>query len=148
MISGSEETGTDARPTDRRGRTHYTSDLQAEYEEIRERFARRLHYVGDWHTHPENVPTPSPVDRSTISDCSRRSIHKLAGFLLIVVGNGSFPECLHISLHDGSSAPGFGGGLRQLWTGDVAGMLHLIVSGLKRPAPVNIPRLEISKGRR
>jgi len=112
-------------------RTHYTPDRQAERKEIRERFALGLHYVGDWHTHPERMATPSPIDRFTISDCSRRSTHKLAGFLLIVVGNGSFPECMHISLHDGGSASGFVGSLRPWWTGDAAGMVH-----------IDIPRLE------
>jgi len=142
------EEATGPRPTDRRGRTHYTPDRQAERREILERFALGLHYVGDWHTHPERVPTPSYVDRFTISDCSRRSNHKLACFLLIVVGNGSFPECLHFSLHDGSSAAGFVGSLRKWWTGNVAEMLHLNVSDLNRPAPVEIPRPEISKCRR
>lgn len=98
------EEATGPRPTDRRGRTHYTPDRQAERKEIRERFVLGLHYVGDWHTHPESVPTPSPVDRFTISDCSRRSTHKLAGFLLVVVGNGDFPQCLHISLNHGFEA--------------------------------------------
>jgi len=125
------EEATGPRPTDRRSRTHYTPDRQAERKEIRERFALGLHYVGDWHTHPERMATPSPIDRFTISDCSRRSTHKLTGFLLIVVGNGSFPECMHISLHDGGSASGFVGSLRPWWTGDAAGMVH-----------INIPRLE------
>ena len=85
------EEATGPRPTDRRGRTHYTPDRQAERKEIRERFALGLHYVGDWHTHPESVPAPSPIDRFTISDCSRRSTHKLAGFLLIVIVEWKFP---------------------------------------------------------
>jgi integrative and conjugative element protein (TIGR02256 family) len=142
------EEATGPRPTDRRGRTYYTPDRQAERKEIRERFALGLHYVGDWHTHPESVPTPSPVDRFTISDCGRRSTHKLAGFLLIVVGNGSFPGCLHISLHDGSSTMGFVDSMRQWSTGDAVGMLHLNVPRLKRPALVDIPRPAIAKCRR
>jgi integrative and conjugative element protein (TIGR02256 family) len=107
------EEATGPRPTDRRGRTHYTPDRQAERKEIRERFALGLHYVGDWHTHAESVPIPSPVDLFTIGDCSRRSTHKLAGFLLVVVGNGSFSGCLHISLHDGSSATDLVGSSQQ-----------------------------------
>lgn len=95
------EEATGPRPTDRRARTYYTPDRQVERKEIRERFVLGLHYVGDWHTHPESVPTPSTIDRFTISDCSRRSTHKLAGFLLVVVGNGAFPQSLHISLNDG-----------------------------------------------
>jgi integrative and conjugative element protein (TIGR02256 family) len=134
------EEATGPRPSDRRGRAHYTPDRQAERKEIRERFALGLHYVGDWHTHPEGVPTPSPIDRFTISDCSRRSTHKLAGFLLVVVGNGSFPECLHISLHDGGAAIGFIGSLRQWWTGDAAGMVHLNISQFQQPTSIDTSR--------
>jgi integrative and conjugative element protein (TIGR02256 family) len=142
------EEATGPRPTDRRGRTHYIPDRQAERKEIRERFDLGLHYVGDWHTHPENVPVPSPIDRFTISDCSRRSTHKLAGFLLIVVGNGTFPECLHISLHDGSSLTGFIGSLRPWRTEYAVGMALLNVSRSKLPGPVDIQRRKLSKGRR
>jgi integrative and conjugative element protein (TIGR02256 family) len=142
------EEATGPRPTDRRGRTHYTPDRQAERKEIRERFDLGLHYVGDWHTHPENVPVPSPIDRFTISDCSRRSTHKLAGFLLIVVGNGSFPECLHISLHEGASSTGFIGSLRHWWTEYAVDLALPNVSGSNLPRPVDIQQRQLSKGRR
>jgi integrative and conjugative element protein (TIGR02256 family) len=134
------EEATGPRPTDRRGRMHYTPDRQAERKEIRERFALGLHYVGDWHTHPESVATPSPIDRFTISDCSRRSTHKLAGFLLIVVGNGSFPECLHISLHQAGSSAGFVSSLRQWWTGDAADVVLLNIPQFERPTSIPTPR--------
>lgn len=142
------EEATGPRPTDRRGRTHYTPDRQAERKEIRERFALGLHYVGDWHTHPESVAIPSPIDSFTISDCSRRSTHKLAGFLLIIVGNGSFPECLNISLNHGSSAAGFAGRPRNWWSEDANGIVHLNASQLLYPRPVDVQRRQLSKGRR
>jgi integrative and conjugative element protein (TIGR02256 family) len=142
------EEATGPRPTDRRGRTHYTPDRQAESKEIRERFDQGLHYVGDWHTHPESVPTPSPIDRFTISDCSQRSTHKLAGFVLIVVGNGNFPECLNISLNHGSSAMGFAGRLRHWWTEDATGIVHLNASRLLHPNPVDAPQRRVSTRRR
>jgi integrative and conjugative element protein (TIGR02256 family) len=131
------EEATGPRASDRRGRTHYTPDRHAERKEIRERFALGLHYIGDWHTHPESVATPSPIDRFTISDCSRRSTHKLAGFLLIVVGNGSFPECLHISLHQAGSSIGFVGSLRQWWTGDAADVVNLNIPQFDRPSLID-----------
>jgi len=142
------EEATGPRPTDRRGRTHYTPDRQAERIEIRERFARGLHFVGDWHTHPESVPVPSPIDRFTISDCSRRSTHKLAGFLLIVVGNGPFPECLNISLNQDRSATGLVGRLRNWWTEDATGIVHLNASRLLLPNPVDPPQRRASTRRR
>ena len=142
------EEATGPRPTDRRGRSHYIPDRQAERKEIRERFVFGLHYIGDWHTHPEKVPTPSSVDLYTIGDCSRRSTHKLAGFLLIVVGNGSFPECLHISLHDGGFERSLLGSFRQWRTGDLARMVHLNGPQLQQPRLVDISRPKIGNNRR
>ena len=43
-------------------------------------------YLGDWHTHPEDVPKPSPRDLASIDDIARRSMHQLPGFLLCIVG--------------------------------------------------------------
>lgn len=142
------EEATGPRPTDRCGRMHYTPDRQAERKEIRERFALGLHYVGDWHTHPESVPIPSPIDRFTINDCSRRSTHKLTGFLLIVVGNGSFPECLNISLSYGNSTTPFVGRLRNWPTQDAPGTLQLNVSQPQQPKEVQVSQQQFSMGRR
>ena len=95
------EEATGPRPTDIRTRTTYMPDRELERKEIQERFSVGLHYVGDWHTHPEQLPSPSSVDRATISDCSRRSTHKLEGFLLAIVGKGHLPECLSVSFYPG-----------------------------------------------
>ena len=57
---------TGPRRSDRRSRYNYEPDRQAEQREIDERFSLGLHFVGDWHTHPEDYPRPSAVDlRST-----------------------------------------------------------------------------------
>jgi integrative and conjugative element protein (TIGR02256 family) len=141
------EEATGPRSTDRRGRTSYTPDRQAEREEIRERFALGLHYVGDWHTHPESVPIPSPIDRFTISDCSRRSTHKLTGFLLILVGNGSFPESLNISLNRSRSATDFIGPLQNLWIEEADGTVNINVSRLLPPGKIYAQRRPHSKER-
>jgi integrative and conjugative element protein (TIGR02256 family) len=58
-----------------------------------------LHFVGDWHTHPEAVPTPSASDIRTIEEAVAKSPHHLHGFLMIVVGSGDFPIALHVSLN-------------------------------------------------
>jgi integrative and conjugative element protein (TIGR02256 family) len=44
---------TGPRRTDRRTRTSYIPDRRAEQREIDERFRRGLHFIGDWHSHPE-----------------------------------------------------------------------------------------------
>jgi len=62
-----------------------------------------LHFVGDWHTHPEAIPTPSSSDIRTITEAVAKSRHHLFGFLMIVVGSGDFPTGLHVSLNTASS---------------------------------------------
>jgi integrative and conjugative element protein (TIGR02256 family) len=86
--------------TDHRTRTSYRPDRKAEQEEILERHKRGLHYVGDWHTHPSPRPEPSRVDYRSIQDTVRDSDHRLAGFVLIVVGTLRAPEGLHVSVND------------------------------------------------
>jgi hypothetical protein len=67
---------------------------------------RDLHYVGDWHTHPELAPSPSGRDLRSIEECARKSTHGLNGFLLIVVGLAPFPEGLSVSLHNANEHVG------------------------------------------
>jgi integrative and conjugative element protein (TIGR02256 family) len=92
---------TGPRPSDRRGRTSYHPDKLAERREIVERHRIGLHFVGDWHTHPEMQPTPSAADLQSIADCVRLSSHQLTGFILLVVGTDEPPEGLCLSVHDG-----------------------------------------------
>lgn len=95
------EVATGPRPTDRRGRTYYHPDRRAERREITWQHRRGLHYVGDWHTHPSRRPAPSGTDVRNIGDCFLLSKHRLAAFLLIIVGTAAAPEGLRVSLHDG-----------------------------------------------
>jgi len=101
QVSVAEATG--PRKTDRRGRTWYEPDKAAEQREIDERFPLGLHFIGDWHTHPEDIPNPSQLDLRSISEGFRRSKHGLNAFVIIIVRRFSFPNGLHVSLHDGSS---------------------------------------------
>jgi integrative and conjugative element protein (TIGR02256 family) len=95
---------TGPRPMDRRTRTSYRPDRRAEQAEIFDRHARGLHYVGDWHTHPERYPQPSSPDAQSIAECVAKSKHQLNGFVLIIVGQAEPPEGLHVSVHDGSTS--------------------------------------------
>jgi len=95
------EVATGPRPTDKRGRTYYHPDRRAERKEIMSQHKRGFHYVGDWHTHPARHPNPSGIDVRNISDCFRLSRHRLAAFVMIIVGTGAPPEGLRVSLHDG-----------------------------------------------
>ena len=94
---------TGPRPTDRRRRTTYEPDRKAEKAEIAERHARGLHFIGDWHTHPDERPQPSARDLESMAECVSKSAHCLNGFLLVIVGRTDPPAGLHASLHDGKS---------------------------------------------
>lgn len=106
-IEGSKivvEEATGPRPGDRRTRTSYLPDRAAERLEIEDRFRSGLHFVGDWHTHPEKVPNPSSRDIASIGESVLKSSHTLNGFILVVVGRSGPPEGLHVLLHDGKNA--------------------------------------------
>lgn len=91
---------TGPRNSDRRGRFFFIADRFAERREIRTLHKSGLHYLGDWHTHPEAVPTPSGTDLSSMADLFVRSKHDLNAFLMVIVGTAEFPKGLHVSLHE------------------------------------------------
>lgn len=93
---------TGPRRGDHRSRYSYRPDERAEQREIDKMFQRDLHFVGCWHTHPEDVASPSHVDTRNISDCVRRSQHALNGFLMVIVGRAALPGCLFVSVCDRS----------------------------------------------
>lgn len=72
--------------------------------EIDERHADGLHYVGEWHSHPERVPSPSGRDEKTMQSRVLDSQHDLLGFIFVLVGQASFPTGLTVIVHDGSCA--------------------------------------------
>jgi integrative and conjugative element protein (TIGR02256 family) len=94
---------TGPRPTDRRSRYSYRPDQEAEKREIEVNFTRGLHFVGCWHTHPEDIASPSIVDTRNISDCVRRSHHALNGFVMVIVGRAALPNGMFVSICDRSS---------------------------------------------
>ena len=104
---------TGPRPTDRRSRYNYVPDRRAEQREIDERFLLGLHFVGDWHTHPQDIPRPSGVDLVSTADGVRKSRHSLNAFVMAIVGREAFPTGLYVAVHDGDEehvlAPEFDG---------------------------------------
>lgn len=95
------EKATGPRPTDLRTRLTYVPDRRAEQLEINAHHAQGLHFVGDWHTHRQRQPVPSPRDIQSIVECLRRSTHDLRGFVLVIVGTLPPPDGFHVSVHDG-----------------------------------------------
>lgn len=90
---------TGPRPSDFRSRFGFRANRQAERAEINRFFQDGLHYVGDWHTHPENVPHPSQADIRSISEIVDKSTHSLPGFTMVIVGRAPIPQGLWISFH-------------------------------------------------
>jgi integrative and conjugative element protein (TIGR02256 family) len=91
---------TGPRRSDFRTRTLYVPDRMAEQPEIDDCHKKHLHYVGDWHTHPEANPQPSGRDWESIRESFIRSKHSLQGFLMIIVGTAGFPLGLRVSLNN------------------------------------------------
>ncbi len=94
------EEATGPRRSDIRSRYSYIPDRKAEQREINDRFPSGLHFIGDWHTHPEPIPYPSETDLDNMRECVKKSRRAVSGFLLIIVGTAPPPSGLHASLHD------------------------------------------------
>lgn len=61
-----------------------------------------LHFIGEWHTHPEPTPTPSGVDLKSMADCFSQSIHEHPFFIMVIVGNSEDDLNLYVSAHNTS----------------------------------------------
>ena len=86
-----------------RSRTRFSIPVKQRKKMIDKMFNKGLHFIGEWHTHPENSPTPSSLDLKSMEQLYIQSKHQLENFLMIIVGND--PEHLNLwaSLHNGSS---------------------------------------------
>ena len=63
-------------------------------------FKEGLHFIGEWHTHPQVDPIPSQVDLYSMRDSFLKSKHELEAFVLIIVGTKSPSLSLWISKHN------------------------------------------------
>lgn len=95
----SVEQATGPRQSDFRRRFGFHPNRKAEQHEIVERFSAGLHYIGDWHTHPESSPKPSSTDLSSMKDMVRASRHELPGFLMMIVGTRPGRSGIWLSIH-------------------------------------------------
>jgi len=95
------EVATGPRPTDLRTRFSYAAKRADAQVEINVHHTAGLHYIGEWHSHPERRPSPSGQDKRTMESRVRESRHQLAGFIFVIVGLDRFPEGLTVVVHDG-----------------------------------------------
>jgi len=70
-----------------------------EQRDIENMFKQGLHFLGNWHTHPEYRPTPSITDFQSISEEFLKSDHQLPFFLMAIVGLSSDPTNWWMSAH-------------------------------------------------
>ena len=92
---------TGPRTMDKKMRFLFTPSRRLERREIFAFFKKGLHYLGDWHTHPEIKPTPSQIDLDSMQECFTKSRHEHHAFIMVIVGNGSNDNhWLCVSLHD------------------------------------------------
>ena len=98
------EHATGPRPTDIRTRYSYQPDRKAEQAEIDDAHRRGLFFLGDWHTHPEPIPSPSPQDLHSITEAFKKSTHHLNGFLLVIAGTQRLPSGLYVAVHNDKEA--------------------------------------------
>ena len=94
---------TGPRRSDWRTRYSYQPNRRAEQREIAARHPLGLHFIGDWHTHPEDLPVPSRRDEESMREVFTESEHALNGFVLAIVGRRAFPEGLAVWLYNGGA---------------------------------------------
>jgi len=86
---------------DRSSKCCCTRDANKANEIIQREFELSNHtrvYFGEWHTHPEDDPTPSAVDISSICDVFYKSKIVIDGVFLAIVGRKS----IYWGYHDGT----------------------------------------------
>jgi integrative and conjugative element protein (TIGR02256 family) len=93
------EVATGPKRADIRTRFSYQPDRRAAQTEINHFHRKGLFFVGDWHTHPEPMPKPSPLDRQSIREAFTKSNHHLNGFLLMIAGTANLPQSLYVAVH-------------------------------------------------
>jgi integrative and conjugative element protein (TIGR02256 family) len=92
---------TGARRGDAATPTSYVIDRKAAQSEIDARYPHGLHFVGDWHTHPVESPSPSSRDVRSMRNLYRTSRHGMGALMMLIVGTSDNASDWHCSLHNG-----------------------------------------------
>jgi len=83
---------------DKRSRQGFKPNRRLQQIEIWQRHKDGLHFIGDWHTHPEENPHPSGTDIRDMTECYRLSTHKLRAFVMVIVGTQAGHGGVYVSL--------------------------------------------------
>src|SRR6266567_9327981 len=60
--------------------------LRKFYRRLFERFRRQRHYVGEWHSHPDGPPSPSPTDKLNQDAIAKDHATDCPESILIILG--------------------------------------------------------------
>lgn len=86
---------------DDRSRFRFSRLQATEQAEIDQAFSAGLHYLGDWHTHPEAKPRPSQIDQTSAKKLFRTSTSELRNFLMVIVGTSENLRDIYVALVNG-----------------------------------------------
>lgn len=84
-------------------RTGLQLDIPAVVRERQQFFARGLHCLGFWHTHPQSRPSPSLEDTRLAEEHARAGSAAYAGLVFVIVGTAPTPEGIGVWVHDGTT---------------------------------------------
>jgi integrative and conjugative element protein (TIGR02256 family) len=113
--------------TDCQSRFGFKPDLIRQQKIINSNFKKGLHYIGEWHTHPENKPMPSTVDIMSMKETFIKSKHELNYFLLIIVGNKVSEDMFWIGLQNATKTIDLLTARQAIIGGDSFNMPHSVV---------------------
>jgi len=85
---------------DKRSRYGFIPFRNVQKKLIFQRFDLGFHFIGEWHTHPEDDPLASNLDLNSMYDSFIKSKHELNFFVMIIVGWHKPGLNLWIGLHN------------------------------------------------
>lgn len=97
---------TEPKRLDKRTRYGFIPNRWIQSLEIKAKHRQGKHFVGDWHTHPEPIPSPSIDDINGMVECYRESQHELKKFVMVILGTANLPDGLFVCLVDACGITG------------------------------------------
>lgn len=86
---------------DQRGRYFFKQNGKAAQRIVNDMFEAGLHYVGDWHTHPDVDPSPSGKDLNTIRSIFKESEHNLRYMVHLILSSSGDVSKSFVAITDG-----------------------------------------------
>lgn len=87
-------------PLDKRSRYSFRPNRLVQRIQIQVHYKKGLHFLGDWHTHPQVIPEPSMIDEQSALECFCKSQHDLKAMVQIIIGTGDLPDGIMLALSD------------------------------------------------